>query len=70
MFLLVLSMICLMLSGPEKVDHKISVYLQNIEELKTLTSTRIPVFDFEKNKRSGSKELVVSEDCAVVSLLS
>lgn len=59
-----------MLSGPEKVDHKISVYLQNIEELKTLTSTRIPVFDFEKNKRSGSKELVVSEVCAVVSLLS
>jgi len=46
------------------------VHLQNIEDLKTLSSTRIPVFDFEKNKRSGSKELVVSEDCGVVSLLS
>jgi len=46
------------------------VHLQNIEDLKTVNSTRIPVFDFEKNKRSGSKELVVSEDCGVVSLLS
>lgn len=45
------------------------VHLQNIEDLKTRSSTRIPVFDFEINKRSGSKELVVSEDCGVVSLL-
>lgn len=29
----------------------------------------IPLFDFEKNKRSGSKELIVSEDCGVVSAL-
>lgn len=42
--------------------------LQNIEDLKTLPSTRIPVFDFEKNVRSGSKELTVTEDCGVVSL--
>ncbi|KAG0582216.1 hypothetical protein KC19_3G043300 [Ceratodon purpureus] len=42
--------------------------LKNIEDLKTLTSTRIPVFDFEKNKRSGAKDLVVSEDCGVVIL--
>jgi uridine kinase len=28
----------------------------------------IPVFDFVKNKRSGSKELAVSEDCGVVIL--
>lgn len=42
--------------------------LKNIEDLKTRSSTRIPVFDFEINKRSGSKELVVSEDCGVVIL--
>jgi hypothetical protein len=44
------------------------VHVQNIEDLKTLAATRIPVFDFEKNKRSGAKELVVSEDCGVVGL--
>lgn len=42
--------------------------LKNIEDLKTLPSTRIPVFDFEKNVRSGSKELTVTEDCGVVIL--
>ena len=42
---------------------------QNIEDLKSHSSTMIPLFDFEKNKRSGSKELIVSEDCGVVSAL-
>ncbi len=48
---------------------RVSCSSQNIEDLKSHSSTMIPLFDFEKNKRSGSKELIVSEDCGVVSAL-
>ena len=52
----------------QKLD-RVLCSLQNIEDLKSRSSTMIPLFDFEKNKRSGSKELIVSEDCGVVSAL-
>jgi uridine kinase len=40
--------------------------LKNIEDIRAQSPTMIPVFDFVKNKRSGSKELAVSEDCGVI----
>ncbi|KAL2630924.1 hypothetical protein R1flu_015610 [Riccia fluitans] len=40
--------------------------LRNIEDLKNFRPTTIPVFDFMKNKRTGSRKLEVSEDCGVV----
>ncbi|CAM6040203.1 unnamed protein product [Sphagnum compactum] len=42
--------------------------LKNVEDIRAQSPTMIPVFDFVKNKRSGSKELAVSEDCGVVIL--
>jgi uridine kinase len=43
--------------------------LKNVEDIRAQSPTMIPVFDFVKNKRSGSKELAVSEDCGVVRVL-
>ncbi|KAJ7554901.1 hypothetical protein O6H91_05G014800 [Diphasiastrum complanatum] len=40
--------------------------MKNIEDIRMFESTRIPLFDFEKNVRSGSKKLEVSEECGVV----
>ncbi|BBN08423.1 uridine kinase [Marchantia polymorpha subsp. ruderalis] len=40
--------------------------LRNIEDIKRLRPTMIPSFDFEKNTRTGSVKLEVSEDCGVV----
>jgi hypothetical protein len=69
--------------GPPKttlVDHFIACWVlfidnsgpgcwQNVEDIRAQSPTMIPVFDFVKNKRSGSKELAVSEDCGVVRVL-
>ncbi|KAL3688676.1 hypothetical protein R1sor_014985 [Riccia sorocarpa] len=40
--------------------------LRNIEDIRNFRPTMIPVFDFVKNKRTGSRKLEVSEDCGVV----
>ncbi|XP_024535400.1 uncharacterized protein LOC9637193 isoform X2 [Selaginella moellendorffii] len=44
----------------------LALLLKNIEDAKTMRPTRIPVFDFERNVRSGTKELEVSDECGVV----
>ncbi|KAI3433161.1 uncharacterized protein J3R85_007040 [Psidium guajava] len=44
----------------------LSLLLKNINDIKKGRKTKVPIFDLETAARSGSKELVVSEDCGVI----
>ncbi|XP_048135223.1 uncharacterized protein LOC115740036 isoform X2 [Rhodamnia argentea] len=44
----------------------LSLLLKNINDIKKGRKTKVPIFDLETGARSGSKELVVSEDCGVI----
>ena len=40
---------------------------QNIDDIRNVRRTKVPIFDLESGARSGFKDLEVSEDCGVVS---